>query len=434
MEFLSNIIQAEDLLRIQPGEFNILKAPCGYGKTQFMFDERILQLARARKHILYLIQNKATRDMIASLYGQNAVVFTDSSASGWFSNRRGSLWANEEDEDYVHVMCYQTFAALLRNEGTLWLNDIDLIIWDEFDDIKDYYEGEVRALRKLLPNFSKEELVVLLQKGKPKSVVNFVYQIKELILEPAKIALIAISATPECAAAYFKEYINYIITGELELRYAARHTEFISNLIAAIQDGIFAPDGRKYWCYTKFVTDALRIEIAVRKQGFNPITLWSETNPNYRNLYTTEKHLAEQSIKLTGTVPPQYNFVITTGVLGRGVNVYDETYQDWICNSNEYEDVHQYMRARFSPERQYLLESARGLVDFIQHGIPAAYYEWNTVAQLKELFQTQPIYTNDISPARITTTAAYKAAYPAYLEARRYGKNKVWQYKLSPVS
>lgn len=53
-------------------------------------------------------------------------------------------------------------------------------------------------------------------------------------MEPAKIALIAISATPECAAAYFKEYINYIITGELELRYAARHTEFISNLIAAI--------------------------------------------------------------------------------------------------------------------------------------------------------------------------------------------------------
>ena len=129
-----------------------------------------------------------------------------------------------------------------------------------------------------------------------------------------------------------------------------------------------------------------------------------------------------------------YNPLVVVEPLIVVYNVYDETYQDWICNSSEYEDVHQYMRARFSPERQYLLESARGLVDFIQHGIPAAYYEWNTVAQLKELFQTQPIYTNDISPARITTTAAYKAAYPAYLETRRYGKNQVWQYKLSPVS
>jgi len=27
-------------------------------------------------------------------------------------------------------MCYQTFAALLRNEGIDWLDDIDLIVWD----------------------------------------------------------------------------------------------------------------------------------------------------------------------------------------------------------------------------------------------------------------------------------------------------------------
>jgi len=45
-------------------------------------------------------------------------------------------------------------------------------------------------------------------------------------------------------------------------------------------------------------------------------------------------------IKQDGKVPDKYDFVITTGVLGRGIDVYDETYQDWICNSNDYEDVH----------------------------------------------------------------------------------------------
>ena len=82
------------------------------------------------------------------------------------------------------------------------------------------------------------------------------------------------------------------------------------------------------------------LEVAVRKWGLHPITLWSETNPNYRDIYTTEKHEAEASIRDHGTVPPQYDFVITTGILGRGINVYDETYQDWICNSDDYEDVH----------------------------------------------------------------------------------------------
>jgi len=84
-----------------------------------------------------------------------------------------------------------------------------------------------------------------------------VYQIKTLILDPAKIILIAVSATPECAAVYFKQYINYIISGELEWKYVAKHTEFIRNLITAIRSGLFKPDGRKYWCYTKFISDAL---------------------------------------------------------------------------------------------------------------------------------------------------------------------------------
>ena len=86
-----------------------------------------------------------------------------------------------------------------------------MIVWDEFDDIKSFYEGEVKQLHKVLPDFSKELLIEALRRGNNKSVVNFVYQIKTLILDAAKISLIAISATPECAAAYFQDYVNYII-------------------------------------------------------------------------------------------------------------------------------------------------------------------------------------------------------------------------------
>lgn len=430
--YLSNVITDEDLSKVRPGEFNIIKAPPGYGKTTFMFDDRILKFSRARKHVLYLIQNKTTRDMIANLHSDKAKVFQDNNYNGWFAHRRKGIWTSEEDEDYVHVMCYQTFAALLRNEGTEWLDDIDLIVWDEFDDIKSFYEGEVKQLHKVLPDFSKELLIEALRRGNNKSVVNFVYQIKTLILDAAKISLIAISATPECAAAYFQDYVNYIISGELEWKYVARHTEFIQSVITAMRGGMFQPDGRKYWCYTKFVGDALQLEVEARKWGLNPITLWSSNNRNYIDLYTNEKKEVEASIRDKGIVPPQYDFVITTGVLGRGINVYDETYQDWICNSSDYEDVHQYMRARFSPERQYLLESARGLVQFVQNGFPVAYKEWHTKEELKELLETTPIYTDDIQPRKITTVAALIKQYEDKFEKRRYGSAHKVQYRLKP--
>lgn len=395
-----------------------------------MFDERILAFARERKHVLYLIQNKPTRQMIAELHPDKAKVFADNNYNGWFDHRRKGIWTTEEDENYVHVMCYQTFAALLRNEGTDWLEDIDLIVWDEFDDIKQFYNSEISKLRKMLPDFSPELLADILRKGNPKSVVNFIYQIKTIILDPGQVTLIAVSATPECAALLFESYINYIISGEIEARYVAKHTEWIQNVIAAAKDGMFQHDGRKYWCYTKFVHDALALEAVLRPWGFHPIVLWSENNQTYADLYTSEKKEVEKAIVKNGLVPQKYDFVITTGVLGRSVNVYDQTYQDWICNSDDYEDVHQFLRARFSPERQYLLESARGLVSFVQHGFPAIYGEWHTIDEMKELLDKYPLYTTDVTPKRIKTLAALTAAYPDRIEKRRYGAAHRIQYRV----
>ena len=90
------------------------------------------------------------------------------------------------------------------------------------------------------------------------------------------------------------------------------------------------------------------------------------------------------------------------------------------------------MRARFSPERQYLLESARGLVQFVQNGFPVAYKEWHTKEELKELLETTPIYTDEIQPRKITTVAALIKQYEDKFEKRRYGSAHKVQYRLKP--
>ena len=125
MEYLSEIIKPEEIQSIQPGKFNVLKAPRGAGKTTFMFDERILSFARDKKHVIYLIHNKMSRDAIVAKHGDKAIIYENNLE--WLWNRAPNSFGVEQDEDFVHVMCYQTFSALLKNHGTDWLDDIDLI-------------------------------------------------------------------------------------------------------------------------------------------------------------------------------------------------------------------------------------------------------------------------------------------------------------------
>lgn len=433
-QYLANIITQQEIDTIQPGQFNVIKAPCGTGKTTFMFDDRILQFSRAKKHVLYLIQNKVTRDFIAHEHVDKAIVFTDGAASkGWFDKRKG-LWTTDEDEDYIHVMCYQTFAALLRNEGTDWLKDIDLIVWDEFDDFRPYYEREMKAIKKMLPNFSKEKLTALLQEGKTTSVVNFIYQLKTAVLDEAKIRLIAISATPEFAAGYFSEYLNYILTGKLECINDAKATIFIHSVVSAINDKSIAPHGgRRYWCYTKYVHEALAIESAARANGFNTISLWSEANPDHREEYTEEKARVTKIIRDEHVIPQPYDFVVTTGTLGRGVDVFDTSVQDWICNSYDYEEIVQSNRARFAPERRYLLDGTQGWVEFVQNGFAAEYYQWHNTKEFRQLLEEKPVFSPENTPVRLTSAAAVKRAYPDKFEQRQYGRSRTTQYRIRPT-
>lgn len=431
--FLSNIITEEEIDNIVPGSFNVLNAPRGWGKTTFMFDDRILKFSRACKHVLYLVQNKVTRDSIVLKNFDRAVVFEDRNDEGWFTKRQKEMWTIEEDTNKIHVMCYQTFAAILRNEGVRWLDDIDLIIWDEFDDIYSYYERDLKQIKKMLPKFSRDRLVALLQEGKPTSVVNLVYQIKTYVLDPKRIKLIAISATPQRAIFYFRDYVNYVLNGQLENRYAAQETIYINNVVEAIKNKTIRP-GRRYWCFTRYVTDAFRIGAVAAGHSLNPLVLWSDKNQDWAHLMTPERKAALKYLQENKAVPPEYDMLIITGVGNRSIDIYDDTIQDWICNSTEYEEIEQFIRARFSPERQYLLESTRGLVDFIQNGFPIDYYEWHTLDELRQLVEDKPIYSKDPTELKkLTSFNAIRREYPDLFEIRKYGKARLTQYRIKPA-
>lgn len=433
-QYISQVITNEELSSIVPGQFNILKAPRGWGKTTFMFDDRILKFSRAKKNVLYLIHNTLMRDKIVESNSTIATTLESSDEiNAWFEHREHkNQTVIEEDDDRIHVMCYQTFAALLRKRGYDWLNDIDLIIWDEFDDIHSYYIKDIKMLKKALPNFSEERLASLLQEGKPNSIVNFVYQIKTLILDPEKITLLAISASPERAALYFRDYINYVLKGQLEEKFAAQETYYINDVCDAIKSGTIHK-GRRYWCFTTHVTDGFRIANISESHGLHTLLLWSERNEKWKHLLTPERKEALKRIKAEEDLPEEYDMVIITATGNRGLNIYDTSFQDWICNSDEYESLVQYMRARFSPARQYLLKSARGVIDFIQKGFPADYYEWHTLDELRILIKEKPIFTDDQEKKKLLSFNAVRKEYPDLFESRKYGRSRLTQYRIKPA-
>jgi len=71
-----------------------------------MFDSRILNFAREKKNIIYLVHNKMMRDNICMRYPNETVQFIDADVDGWLAHRSKQVWSSEEDVNKIHVMCY----------------------------------------------------------------------------------------------------------------------------------------------------------------------------------------------------------------------------------------------------------------------------------------------------------------------------------------
>ena len=139
---------------------------------------------------------------------------------------------------------------------------------------------------------------------------------------------------------------------------------------------------------------------------------------------TPEIKAAMKYISDTNTVPPQYNCVITNQVMGRGMDIYDTRFQDWFCDSNEYADIAQFIRARYQPENKYLLSGTRGLIEFVRSDthFPEIYYQWHYKDEIIELLKSSPVYDKTYTK-QLTTWASVVKEWEDVIkfEDRRYG-------------
>ena len=187
------------------------------------------------------------------------------------------------------------------------------------------------------------------------------------------------------------------------------------------------------WVFTPRISDIMRLKEVFKAKGFNVLMMWSFENPDWRSYVTEEQRIDSKIVDDTGIVPEKYNCVITNQVAGRGFDVYDTRFQDWLCDSRQYSDIGQFIRARYAPSRKYLLLSAKRLIEFVREEghFSACYYTWHTREEIKELLNQYPIYDKKFEK-QLPTWSAVKKEWNDIIEFedRQYGRNHLKQYRI----
>lgn len=338
-------LQEQKKLVFRRGDYNIIDCGTRTGKTYWAMNN-LVQFTRDGKYnrILFLVDTNALKTQLLEEYSDSCIEVEQ-------------LWMQQGDWgepiNKIGVMCYQGLGAQVVKEDLDWLDDIDVICWDECDSIFDFAtEAFVKArktdfARKSISNaevlhgiqtFStKKEYMPLILLGE-----------WEKIIEDGRIMCIGLSASPERHYAYYKSLVAASYQGKLEAGYRLANDIYFCNIIEHVNQ--LEPElGKGYWCFSPFIEPNQRLVAAANNRGFNAIELHSPNN--------TDKPLTEEQLRVynmvvaTGMVPPEYDFVIVNKALARGINIIDQRFTHVIVDSVNKTDRIQAARQTFEYQR-----------------------------------------------------------------------------------
>lgn len=393
----------QNQLVFRRGVYNIIDCGTRTGKTYWAVNHlkeytRDDQLNR----VLYLVDTNSLKDQILESYG-------DTCADADILWEVPSLWG--ETTNKIGVMCYQGLGAKLLKGGTEFLQNIDVICWDECDSIFDFAVAAFRTARTRDYNrkdkeISNAEILSVIQTySSTKEYMPLILLGKwEEIVNEARILCIGLSATPERAKAYYSSLISASNTGKLEAGYRIAADIYFTNVLTHVKK-LRPEPGKGYWCYSPFIEPNQSILNVARQQGFNPIELHSINNND--KPMSEEQQRVYGIIVSTGMVPQEYDFVIVNKALARGINIKDRRFDNVIIDSYDAEDRIQVPRQTFQYQRH--------LKTFCSE-IPEEYMNrWLTIPecrQLAELLAVPSLDKSNKNNSKIMTWNSLKDCLP----------------------
>ena len=384
------------------GLYNIIDCGTRTGKTYWAVNNlqeftRDGQLNR----VLYLVDTNALKDQILNEYGEvcaDADPFWENAAS----------WG--EAINKIGVMCYQALGIRTLHENTSFLDNVDVICWDECDSIFDFATQAFTKARKTdfaRKDTSNAEILSIIQRYSSKKEYMPLIMLGEWerLINDNRILCIGLSASPERAKAFYNSLVSASNQGKLEAGYKIAADIYFTNVLDHVRELLPEP-GHGYWCYSPFIEPNRGIVAAARERGFNAIEIHSPNN--------TDKPMDEEQMRVyntitaTGMVPQEYDFVVVNKALARGININDRRFDNVIIDSYDKADRIQAARQTF--------EYQRHLKTFCSE-IPEHYLNrWLTLDECRELAEYMSIPSLDKANnhgSKMMTWNALKQCLPA---------------------
>lgn len=365
-------LQEQQKLFFRRGDYNILDCGIRTGKTYWAINN-LAQFTRDGNlnRVLFLVDTSALKDQLIQEYSDSCVEADDM----WIKDP--NTWSVESKK--IGVMCYQKLGQMAIKEKLQWLDEIDVICWDECDSIFDFATEAFIKARKhdfSRPGTSNAEVLSVIQEFSTRKdyMPLILLGAWEKLIEDGRIMCIGLSASPERTYAYYKSLVSASYQGKLEVGYRIAHDVYFCNVIEHVNQ--LEPElGKGYWCFSPFIEPNQRLVEAARARGFNAIELHSPNN--IEKPMTDEQLRVYNMVVATGMVPPEYDFVIVNKALARGITIVDQRFNHLIIDSINQVDRIQAARQTFQYQRHLKVFAPK---------IPEEYLNvWLSVDKCREL-------------------------------------------------
>lgn len=385
-------LQEQKKLAFRRGDYNILDCGIRTGKTYWAINN-LAKFTRDGNlnRILFLVDTTALKSGVVNEYAEQCIIGDEY----WRPTK--SNWCEDKK---IGVMCYQALGNMVIREEIDWLNEIDVICWDECDSIFDFAtQAFVKARRTdfARKSVSNAEVLSVIQEmsSKKEYMTLILLGYWEKLIENGRVMCIGLSASPERAYIYYKSLVSASYQGKLEVGYRMANDIYFCDIIQHVNQ-LRPEEGKGYWCFSPLIEPNQRLVEAARNRGFKAIELHSLNNEE--KPMTSEQIRVYNSIVSTGLVPPEYDFVIVNKALARGINIIDQRFNQVLIDSINKEDRIQAARQTFQYQRHLKVFAPQ---------IPEEYLNtWITVEQCRELAEymaVPEIDKNNKNTSRIMT-------------------------------
>ncbi len=321
--------EAVDISDIKSGIFNVIKAPCGSGKTTFALG-RLTKIASRNSKYLYVIDTTNGRDQI--LKNPNTTAYSHEWENFVKQGNRPQRVIGEYDfydEDKIIVITYAKFGAL-TNKIPNFGYQFEAIICDEIH----------QGIR--MTSYKNED------SSDGQYTLKAVQRLGELI-DHSNVKIVGLSATPAITEKYFFQDKVHYIPVDPDVRQYETFETIKYNDINYIVDTI--QEGDKVIVYVKSITQMKQLWEKIKEKGISKCSaIWSTQSKDHK--MTDEQDNVRRYIIEKEKLPPDIDVLLINASCETGINIRGQV--DYMFVHDRTEDTRMQVRGRYRDDLKKL--------------------------------------------------------------------------------